>query len=216
MQIINLMKKDLLVCKKYYIFSMIYIVTFGVIFNEFGMLLFIMCAVGINYLISNTSMAFDDKYKADIMMNILPVSRKDIVLVKYLNALVNIVYVLVLYYLAVFITSFSPIFGVEIVPIDLKTFLMCMLIICIYNSIEIPLYYKIGYQKTRFFGFIVFFAFFGVASLVVNNININQKLINFMSNSNDVIKWILLFLITILISYISYIISTNIYRKKDF
>lgn len=216
MEIINLIKKDILVCKKYYLFSVIYIIIFAGLFSEYGMISFIMCAIGIHYVISNTGMAFDDKYKADIMMNILPVSRKDIVLVKYLNVLINMIYVTVLYYLAVFITSFRPIFGVQILPIDLTTFLIGLLAICVFNGIESPLYYKFGYQKTRFFGFIVYFGFFGASSYLVNNIPISEKVINFMSNSSDLIKGILLFLITILVSYISYIVSTNIYRKKDF
>lgn len=216
MGIINLMKKDILVCKKYYLFSIIYVIIFAGLFSDHGTISFIMCAIGIHYVISNTGMAFDDKYKADITMNILPVSRKDIVLVRYLNVLINVIYVTVLYYIAVFITSFKPIFGVQIMPIDFITFLTGLLSICLFTGIETPLYYKLGYQKTRFFGFIVYFGFFGVASYLVNNINISEKTINFMTNSSDLIKGILLFLITILISYISYIISTNIYRKKDF
>ena len=216
MEVINLMKKDILVCKKYYAFSLIYIFSFSALFSEYGILLYGMIAIGVNYLINNTSMAFDDKYKADIMINILPVSRKNIVTAKYLNVLIVIFYVSVIYYLSVLVTAFKPIFGVKIPVVDLTTILISLLIICIFNSIEIPLYFILGYQKTRFFGLITFFGFFALSGFLANNIQINEKLNYFINNSSNIIKCALVLLITIFISYISYIISINIYRKKDF
>lgn len=51
MGIINLMKKDILVCKKYYLLSVIYIIMFAGLFSEYGMISFIMCAIGVHYVI---------------------------------------------------------------------------------------------------------------------------------------------------------------------
>lgn len=215
METINLIKKDILVCKKYFAFSLLYVIIFSTIFQEMGMVFFTVSAVAVNYLITNTSMAFDDKYNSDIMINILPVSRKDIIRAKYLNSFVIIVFTFIIYHLLAFIAPLISIFHVTLPIADTTTVLMSLLTICIFNSVEIPLYMKFGYQKTRYFGFFIFCGFFGLSSIIVD-MNIREKLSNFMINSNEYIKYLLIILVTILISYISYVISLNIYKRKDF
>lgn len=87
---INLIKKDLLIQKKSFIFVFFYSLFMFVIFNNpaFVNMIYVMGMIISVYFFLITGNMEDEKNKSDILLNSLPVLRSRIVLAKYVSVFV--------------------------------------------------------------------------------------------------------------------------------
>lgn len=84
---LNLVMKDIIVQKKSIAFAVLYIFFFIVAFQSVGEMTFTCAITAFSYILVMGGFAYDDKNKADIMLNSLPLKRYNIVLAKYISLL---------------------------------------------------------------------------------------------------------------------------------
>lgn len=224
---LNLIKKDILIQKRSLItiaiFAIILIPTFGKSVGSQQAL--IMGCVMFTYQFIMYSCGYDDKNKSELVLNSLPIKRYQIVIAKYLSTLIfaaaSIIISIGLFYVLKNIGILSDSFKLQMEYV-IAVFASISIIISIY----FPIYFKLGYLKSRF---IILLAFFGIGIIPTAIISllkriytqqqfeeITIKLMSFFNNTPDWITASLFLLVIVLFIYISLCLSISFYRKRDF
>jgi len=155
----------------------------------------------------------------DVLYCTLPIDRKTVVLGRYVYAMViNITSCVLVYFLSlVSAVAFKITFDSKGALLAMGIILMACIII---QSIQLPLYFKLGYAKTRFLAFLPFLIPITVV-IVLNSlsfIDITEFRLNLMQqiDNNRALTGIIAIAVTLLSLVISYRISANIYKKREF
>lgn len=217
----NLIIKDLLVQKKSILIAMFYILFFIFVFQSLGELMFTSAIVAFTYMLVMGAFAFDDRSRADTVLNSLPIRRRNIVLCKYLALFVFVIIGTITYLLMYNVIS-SLNLSIKAYPITLKGFIGGILAVSVVNSIYFPLFFKLGYTRAKVINMVLFFSiFFGVPYLV-NFITRNMdkatvfSLINFFNKQSDAVIALSLLLLSFGVLLVSYTISVNLYKWREF
>lgn len=212
----GLVIKDLLQLKTYkknYIYSIIiYAIIIGTNMKSFGST-FIGASM-IMFLFSVYAMAtfnYDEKSKSDRYILTLPVTKKDVIIAKYVlsilslfvGLLIGIILNIVLFKL---ILNKMPDFNTAFVTILGSVFALSIM-----QSIQIPCIYKYGAEKGRLQIYIIMMF---IVLLIVLFQSISNFDLSFLSKIDKFIPFIIIIL-TILNYYVSYKISYKIYLKKE-
>lgn len=223
MEIIKgLIVKDILQLKSYkktlLIFMIIFILTS--ISQEttkgMGNMIIAMMTLGFG-MFSIATFSYDEMSKADRYILTLPVTKKEVVLAKYILVICSTIIGSILGIIISIIVSF--VIGktmpniLELIPIGLGSILGIGLV----ESIQMPCIYKLGAEKGRIYMFIVtaIVAFLiGGVIFIGEKLKINLPINNITSTLNQFLPLILIGLILI-IYLISYKISYKIYNKKE-
>lgn len=197
----------------------------NLIFIIFGLSVFFLIQGEYNFVISIipvyllmlyiTTFSYDDFNHFDTFANTLPYARKDIIKSKYILLICGTVFSSILLPIIIFIlhlfnnsinlnevlsSSIGIIFGITIVA-----------------AIFTPFIYKFGIQKGRMAIFGLLVAITLILGYIIKTFKIDYSfIINYI---NDMNVWILLlglFVILIIVLYITYKISCVIYTKKEF
>lgn len=215
---INLIKKDILIQKRTLPFLCIFVIIFGLNsqINSQGSLYIL--GVTIGYILTIGALAYDETYKGNILINSLPLTRKDIVISKYIG--IFFFTALSLIFLT-FISLIVNIVGSSDLTIRYISFTDIKIItstVLILSSIMIPLFLKFGTKLGKLFNFIVFFAFFSVSSFVMQNKDdsLVKNVSSFIVNNNGVNLTIIGIIILTCIYILSMYFSFKIYNNKDF
>ncbi|MEG2381238.1 MAG: ABC-2 transporter permease, partial [Oscillospiraceae bacterium] len=83
MNLINIIKKDFVAYKKTWMFSLLYLLVFPLIIKNTNMN--IMLITFVVYMVLGNAMAYDEKYKFDVFLGILPIKRKTVILSKMIE-----------------------------------------------------------------------------------------------------------------------------------
>lgn len=215
----GLITKDLLQLKSYrkslVIFILIFIVT-GIEqgIEEMGGYISIMLTLAFG-MFSIATFSYDEQAKADRYIMTLPLTRKEIVLSKYVLIILSTIVGAIL---GIIVSSAIVYLNLKSLP-DIQE-LISMAIggifgIGIVEAIQVPCIYKLGAERGRVQIFIVIaiIAFilggiFFLGEKMSINLPVDLNLINqFMP--------MILVVVTLLMYYISYRISCNIYSKKE-
>lgn len=145
----NLILKDILIQKKIILLSFAYIVFFAIAMQGAGMVMYPTALTAITYMLVLTSCAYDEKNKADVMLNSLPLKRANIVLAKYLSIIVYIVIGTVAYWL---ITTLIALIGlpVKVHPISLEGLAGGLFAIGLINGVFYPFTLNLAILKLNF------------------------------------------------------------------
>ena len=168
-------------------------------------------------MIGIASFSYDEQAKADRYIQSFPVTKKEIVLSKYLlltmlitlgavigitlGLLVSVVTRQVLGLLETMLLMTISIFGVSLI-----------------EAIEIPCFYKFGLEKGRILFIVVIMLFSFGASVIITNIGDRiSGNINFEGIINKMIYFVPLILVvaTFVVLWISYKISYRIFDRKE-
>lgn len=214
----NLILKDILIQKKNILYMFLYIaIAFAVMDGLGSTSLYILITTTIAFQLSYGAFAIDEKTKGDRIIASLPVSRRDIVLSKYLSMIV---------FAAGSVAVMSAVgiignmFNMKFIRLNYITFseVKAILFICIFlSSINYPLNFILGYTKAKVLSFIIYFTFFSLAIFLFDNINEEpvKSIIKFFTNGYSGSFQIIGFLVLIVIFLASYFISLNSYEKKE-
>lgn len=158
-------------------------------------------------MMSITSMAYDDMAKWDRYALAMPISRKDIVMSKYiLSILLSIVSIIISFIIAyVLILPRSNMGKIELLLVTYAVFTISILFV----SITLPLIYKFGVERTRLITMGIF-AIPVAIFVVLNKIGValpNENQLVFLLKLSPLILLIIL-LSSVLLSY-------RIYKNKD-
>lgn len=200
--------KDLYMIKKQlyfvYIVYFFFIVLFA--FSKANMFLLIFPVLFLTSSLINL-LYYDDLYKWNILEYTLPVSRKTIVKEKY-----------ILVALVLFFSSIIPCIVYYIINknfIDtLNLFYVQLLLSFIIPTVTLPIYYKLGYGKSRILSMIIAASVGGISVLFLNTFLLN-KMQEFKSNLSNIFYIMFPIIIASLI-FISYLISVKVYEKREF
>jgi hypothetical protein len=219
---LNLILKDIRIQKKTVLLSAAYslfsVAAFSRIFTSNGAYIF--SIMNIVYLFVTNSSSYDEKNKCEIVLNSLPIARRDFVTAKYLA-------LLVFYLIGITFTGFSDlvlrIIGLNnALPLpNYETVLFIILTIGIMYSIYYPLYFKFGLIKLRMFYMILYMLFFFGPLMLISytaenpNNNIISALLKTIQNNKQIVTGVSV-LAAVLIVILSYTISITIYRRKEF
>jgi len=101
----------------------------------------------------------DDKNKSEIMLNSLPLRRKDIVLAKYISGFLYATLVILLFLVAQTVVTVMGI-SISITKISLEGIAGALIAMALLISFYFPIYFKFGYLRSRIVGTILFVVLF--------------------------------------------------------
>lgn len=218
----GLIIKDLLQLKSYRKTLVMFILIFGItamtqeINGEMGGMIIIMLTLGLG-MFSIATFSYDDMAKADKYMLTLPVTRKDIILSKYILVILSTTIGAILGIIASVIITL--IINRQMQSIQELILLATGSIfgIGVVEAIQIPCIYKFGVEKGRIQIAIVIaiIAFlFGGIFFIAEKLSIRFNISFILNDINKIEPVIMVFGIAI-IYYISFKISNMIYSKKE-
>jgi len=221
MEMLNLVLKDLLIQKKSVLFAALYIILFVVAFQNMGELMYTTAMIAFTYILVMGGFANDDKNKVDTILNSLPIKRRNIVLCKFLSLFMFLAIGTATYLAVYFI---FPVLGIpaNVYPITLESFVGGLLAVSILNGIYFPLFFKLGYTRARVINLVIFFSvFFGVPSLVnfivrTQDIEMFYRIVDFFERQSDIVIALTLLLLSSVLLLVSYVISVQLYKRREF
>ena len=170
-----------------------------------GMIILIMSMLPI------TSFSYDQHAKWDLFSQTLPVSRKQLVMSKYVLGIISIVAGAILAILLNVAVLLVKSLEVDIWYLILANSLIA-LVALLYLSILIPLVYKFGVEKSRLLTIVVL-AIPSVLAIVLSKAGVSIPVLDEITPA-IVVAIGLVFVVCVML--ISYVISVRIYMKKDF
>ena len=158
---ISLLKKDLLIQKKSFLFLFLYGIFMFIVFNNpvFEDMIYIMGMIIAVYFFLVTASMEDDKNKSEIILNSLPLSKSQIVLAKYLSVFA---YILIGAVLLGVVGLLFQLAAFSLTPrlINAVDLLAAGMLVSICVSVYFPLYFRFGASALRLFSVVFFLIFF--------------------------------------------------------
>ncbi|HHW02418.1 MAG TPA: ABC-2 transporter permease [Thermoanaerobacterales bacterium] len=219
---LNLVLKDFLVQKKTPLISIIYSVFFFIVFrgDVFKDFVYIMGSVAISYIYLMYTVNLDEKNKSDLIINSLPVTRRQVVMARYLFYIAVIFIGILIMSLVGMILKTVPGFP-DLAYVKPQDFVTAFFMIGILASFHTPLAYKFGINA-RYFDMAIFFGLFFAPGFLADYIKRHSGLdtINHFMNLTQHSNWNSIGLaaagFTLIIIMISLAISIKIYESREF
>lgn len=159
---INLVWKDIIILKKTLWIAPAYGFLVVFVFNHMNGGALSAATVGVTYLLMIQACARDDKNKSEVMLNSLPLRRRDIVFAKYLSTFPYAALGILSFLLAQNVVSLTGI-PLTIDRLSLEGIAGALIAIMGMISFYYPVYFKLGFIRSNMVGMILFFGyFFGV------------------------------------------------------
>ncbi|MDF2503369.1 MULTISPECIES: ABC-2 transporter permease [Clostridium] len=216
----NLILKDVLIQKKYFIFFIAFSIIVSLFYSRMGSLymnfVFIMIPtmVAMGFI---TNCSIKDE-KAENMINSLPVKRIDVIMAKYMAMLLFIVIGSGIIFISSSALNFIGIIHLERL-MNFRDIGICFGIVIFLSSIFLPVNFKLGYSKSRYLVMILYIGIFFVISFTGNSkykrVELINRLIYYLNNAQT---WQIVLLIACLLGIImlvSFSISCYLYKNKD-
>lgn len=213
----NLVLKDILIQKKYLLFSIVYFFFFTFMFKAHPSVLFGTVPIMISYMLLIGACGFDDKNKSEIMLNSLPINRVTLVISKYISVCVFIFIGVFLTFMFTTILNSSGVIHFDrlITSTDILVDVVGTLF---FGSLYFPIHFKFGYQKTRYLLVVIFCLVFAAPSIWVKTVLKGGPTPNFIVYLNSQPNWIItsfIIIITCIVFLISLLFSIKCYVNKD-
>ncbi len=217
---VNLIIKDMRIQKKQLLIGFAYILVFVVAFQSMDVVMYTTAVVAFAYMMLLTSCAYEDKNKSDILLNCLPLNRNTIVAAKYFSAFVFMIIGTIAYFLLAAAVALLHL-PLTISPVTLEGFIGGLVAIALTTGVYLPIFFKIGYMKSRFMQFIIFFGFFFGISFAVNFIvrHVDRQWLEVLTDLYNAQANAVVLLITgaaLVFLAISYVLSVWLYRGREF
>lgn len=202
----NLIFKDILIQKKVFLF---YISTIVIYLFAGASPIPIVILYSLTFI--NMAFSYDEKDNANILLNSLPYTRKEIVTSKYVGALIFTTLFISITYVGDFLlngkeTSFSW-----------KAILLIMGFVMVAISFMLPVFYKFKRQYLMFFAGALVGIYLATIKFLVPNLNETLRELTRKFLTLQETQMYLVAILTIAILYIgSWLLSIRIYERKAF
>lgn len=210
--LVSLVKKDILIVKKYIFMMMIMTIAIPIFIMwrmpEFsGFSAFLISTIFAEFMLYQYVSMKELKYpKADALLCAAPYPRRTIVAARYTFVL------LIFAYSALSYGILSLIFP-QIKFLSLSNVLTVLLILTTLFGVYAPVQYKLGFEKTKYFFTIVIVATpFLLPALMKQGVTQN---LNWLSSMSLLVRILIMIAIIILVLSVSLITSVKIYEKKE-
>lgn len=165
------------------------------------------------------SCGFGEKNDIDIMINSLPVSRKDIVFSKYLSIFVFFVIGIAI---TIIFSTMLKLSGLSHINrfINLQDIIISYIFTVVYSSIYLPIYLWLGYLKSQSINRILNFCIFicliciVVVATVIDNGTARKSIMDFVFNFK-LFMFISCICFSIILIFISIVTSLKLYLNRD-
>ncbi|GAA0747168.1 ABC-2 transporter permease [Clostridium oceanicum] len=209
---LSLIKKDMIITKYYmkpivgYFLVLLIFTVFKGNKTDFSNIYYINLTASI-FMPLTYDFYYGEKVKDDYIFNSLPVTKKEIVISKYISVIIHTAIYGIITYILFYTTNLFT-YAKFSKGLSLYFILDLLMIILFFYSIEIPIYIKF---KNRIIRFIIFFSYFMFIDVV--KANLKTYLIYRFSLEKSV--YFILFFAVISIFLLSILISIKIYENKD-
>lgn len=213
---INLLIKDFLVQKKTLAIAILYIISMLIFlqgFNNNGAV-FLAGIPTVAYLFWVTAFQSDEKNKSEQIISSLPVTRREIVIAKYLSTIFYLVIGIIILLLVVVVVKTLGI-QASIPLISIENIYKSVLSMLILASVNFPPIFKYGLKRGKIYNVITYMAFFFMMINLKNILLKSQNLQQYIQNRQMLVTYVVT-LVTVLILIISVTLSIKIYENKDF
>lgn len=213
--IFNLVKKDFILLKKYWLFLVAFqviapiFISNSINLNDNGFLSFFITVIFSQYMLFGTVSRLEDKYNGDMLLSATPYKRSELVKSKYMFLFIIFLITYIIYTLIVLIAPLNMEF------LNIFTLGLSLLITTVYFSISIPLQYKYGFEKLKYISSMIIFIVPFSFPYILNWFQSNKFNIYGVVNLPEVAKNFIIYSLIIIITVISINISIKIYSKKD-
>jgi len=217
--LLGLVQKDLLVSRKYLLYACLYGLLMSFLFRD-ALTSMAATTTAMVYIVFMTLLAYEDKYKADILFNTLPIDRNHIILGKYLIGLICFLISIPISLCSRFIADavFARHQGEPFIPalpsLLLPATAICFLISQLHVSISLPVYYRFGYAKSRIASLLFFLLFF-LGLQILFTIPVGLAILAYLERQKVNQLSLVLYAFGLVIDFIGYLITRQIYRKLD-
>lgn len=180
----NLVWKDFLVLKRVLWYAPFYGIFMAFTLSSLNGGALTGATVGVTYLLMIQACARDDKNKSEIMLNSLPLRRRDIVLAKYLSVFPYAALGILSFLLGQGIVSVTGI-HLPVNSVSWEGIVSALVSMIGMVSLYYPFYFKLGYLRSNMVGMIIFLAcFFSVVALLGHGLQSihNPFVENFIQN----------------------------------
>lgn len=208
---LGLILKDLYNLKSYgktICLSLAFFILIGTMSDDSAIFISGMCSM-LFIMLSVYSFSYDSISKWDHYAQSLPISKQEIVLSKYLLAIILcVIGSAISLCIAIIVLKIKPIDGYGLTPQLITTGLLLCIVVCLL-SILIPFIFKFGIEKARII-FISIFAAFAASIGVLQSTGIPKP-----SEDTLILLGKLFPFVTIAIFILSYFLSSHIYQNKE-
>lgn len=219
----NLLVKDILIQKKMFLLSLFYGLFFLFVFRQPPMsaAIYIMSTTAIVYILTMNAGAFDDKNRSEVLLNSLPVKRRDIVLAKYLSIFLYTGIGLASTVLMVSLAA-SAGFATSVRPVNMGDVAGSLVAGIFLNAIYYPLYFKFGSIRVRIINIFLFLAIFYLPAFLEGYLKAHHSrgqilnLLTRLMNAPDWIQGTVLAALLLVVLLVSLALSLRIYENKEF
>lgn len=214
---LNLIMKDLLIQKKTLVISVLFSIIYMFAFQhsgDFSAIAIIIPSL-ITYLLMMNACAYDDKNRADILLNSLPIDRDDIIVSKYLSAYI---FLLIGIAITVVVSCFVKFAGINNVSIfNLKYILCCIIMNTILVSVFLPVYFKFGNTRARYFNIAFFMIVFSMSAALASYFRKGKfpMVVTYFINKPIWLVAALLIGAALIMLLISMLLAMKFYLNKD-
>ena len=207
---LGLVYKDLMVMRKTLVLYMVIFAVYGymdIAYNQGGLL--IAMVLILSSILPVSSIAYDERCKWDRIANTTPLSRKEIVLAKYLFAIVLTVFSVAVCFVIYLFDSRMPM---------TEKLIMCYILIMmgmLYQAILMPVNIKFGAEKGRNIMMAIMFVPVLLVLAVSNTGLVDMSAVTqFLENNEHLLPYIFTAFVVIVYA-VSVTLSVKIYENKD-
>ncbi len=207
-----LIYKDLVSIKRFLILQFVIIIGLGFYFYKEDQLVLIpLFFILVPVILLGMVFGMDNQYSTNKYLVSSGISRKKIVVSRYMMIL----------FMALFAIALSFVVGFNKNPLTKEIPMLLILsslffITSIVGVVELPLMYKFGAEKARFVFVILYFIVFAFFSTISSNKEWILEYVNKGLSMDKTILALLIFAITIIIHLLSIFSSIKIFENKDF
>ena len=214
----SLILKDLLLSKKTILFASLYAFFIMIGFRQTPISGFSAGLMTVSYLLVSSNLAWDEKNKSEILLNSLPIKRTTIVLAKYLS---SALFILLSFTVFLIVLLFFKLSDQPIPPLNPSLFLGILAAQILIFSVYLPVYFKLGYIRSKMVNMLIIIAMFAVSALFAEFIRLEyppalKAVVTFSQTLSQIGIMTFLALTLFLVTMLSIRLSIVFYRKKEF
>ena len=147
--------------------------------------------------------SYDEVSHFNCYLNTMPIDKKNIVKSKYLVGLIlNLIAIIITFIECLFLNF----------KVDFNSLILCLAITMIIEALILPLIFKFGVERVRIFLIILVLIIGLILTIILTKFTLSNKLTIFITKNGSLI----FMLLGVVLIFISYQISKNIYLNKDF
>lgn len=212
---ISLLYKELLVQKRVLGMAFLYIFVFSFAMKNLGEQLPLAIITAVSYMFVLYGGAWDEKASSDRLWNSLPVPKWKIVGAKYLSVLVYVAGVAVLTWAVFAVLSMVGMGGIS-TPVRLEHAAGAAISVVGVSSIYLPVYFALGYMKSRMFNLLMMLATFSLPWLLSDLLVNLPAWAAFLEKTRPVGALGLVAAFVVLLAALSFLVALKLYARREF